>query len=376
MFEWDRVEETRKRRLFILFVGLSIPTFLFFGFEHWEAGQFLIAGVLAVMAAVVLLRPALALPVYSLSILFVYIHLLRNILSPGLGPDSFYWQLLIPLFTFVLLGHRLGMISLLFYLILLSYFSWLPNTTALYTYSGPYKLRFFIAFLLVSAFSLLMEYSRSASQSRLNQANERLVLMLREIHHRLKNNLGMISGMIELKELELQEGEAREMMGELKEKILAVGMIHEHLYRSSSLETLDIHAYLEKLAQVVVTDLGGPQLELYTQVESHSMQIEQAVSLGIIVTELVTNAVKHGFSGEGRRSGGAIRLEGRVEGQNYCLKVLNSGHPLPREFNFDGNESLGVRMISSFSRELGGDLQVESYDPVCFSLSFRLPGAT
>jgi signal transduction histidine kinase len=309
MFEWDRVEATRVRRLFILFVGLSIPPFLFFGFKHWEAEQFLIAGLLAVMAGIILLRPAFSFPVYLASVLFVYIHLLRNILSPGLGPDSFYWQLLIPLFTYVLLGHRLGSITLGFYLVFLSYFSWLPNTTALFSYSEAYKLRFFIAFLLVSAISFLMEYSRYSSQARLNKANERLVLMLREIHHRLKNNLGMISGIIELKEYELQDQEAREMMSELKEKILAVGMIHEHLYRGSSLETLDINAYLEKLAQVVVSDLGGPQIDLYTQVESHSMQIEQAVSLGIIVTELVTNAVKHGFSDEMGRSGGAIRLE-------------------------------------------------------------------
>ena len=367
----EAADEVRRRRLlFLVFSAATLPVFLFFGFLHQGLSEFLIAAAVLGGALLVYFRPRLAEGVYLLLSLAVMVHLLQNLLTPEVGPDSFLWLLLIPLFVLTLFGYRRGGWLLGIFFLVFSLWAWVPNPSLLDDYSAPYKLRFSAIFLLISLFAYLMEYSRSRSLARQNLANERLALLLREIHHRLKNNLGMINGIIELKRLDIEDPRARELLDEIRDKILAVGMIHDNLYRGEDLAGLDLREYAVKLARVVAEDLQDQPLEVENRLVSQRLDIDRALTVGLIVTELVTNAVKHGFSGSERPRDGRILLEGERSGENYVLRILNNGSPAQADFSFESGDSLGMRMVRSFAEEIDGSIRIVSRNPVGIELLF------
>lgn len=181
-------------------------------------------------------------------------------------------------------------------------------------------------------------------------------ILLAEVHHRVKNNLQAITGLIHLVAAQAHRRPLRETIEELERRIMAMALVHETLYRSTSLAAVDMQGYLERIVDAVVSagDLGQRAVSVEVRANA-TMDLDRAMRCGIIVNELVNNAVKHAFTGRAR---GRIEVELRSHAGSGCaLRVSDDGRGLPPDLDLGSEETLGLRLVSGLSQQMGGTVR-------------------
>jgi PAS domain S-box-containing protein len=194
---------------------------------------------------------------------------------------------------------------------------------------------------------------KQAERLVLDSLHEKEVL-LKEIHHRVKNNRAVISSLFFLQSKTVPDERLVRILEESQDRVRSMAMVHESLYNSENLSQVDFADYAVELSSRLVASysLGPDQIRLTTEVEPVQLNIDVAVPCGLILNEIVTNAVKHAFPG-GRS--GVIHLVLRCIGEDRCeLVVRDDGVGLPPGFDPAGGASLGVRLIRSLSRQVDG----------------------
>ncbi|MFN3512767.1 MAG: sensor histidine kinase [Phenylobacterium sp.] len=182
-------------------------------------------------------------------------------------------------------------------------------------------------------------------------------LLIDEVNHRVKNSLQQIASVVRLQARGAREPAAQEALEKTLDRIMAVGRVHEQLYKGGDkVGVFDAGAYAENLARDLVASLGREDVELVTEVEPAPLDMRQAVPLALILNELVTNALKYGCP-TGRA--GRIQVSLRADGEAYRLRVADDGDGLPADFARDGRKGLGMRAIEALAKQLGGRLDVE-----------------
>lgn len=185
-------------------------------------------------------------------------------------------------------------------------------------------------------------------------------ILLREIHHRVKNNLQIISSMLRLHGDRLEAPETRAIFVESENRIRAMALIHEQLYRAEDIACIDMESYLERLTERIVQASGGGDHRVRVAVadEVREMEIDRAIPCGLIVNELVTNAVEHAFKG-GTKGSIDVRLE--RNGDRCELAVSDDGVGLDTDPNAHTRPgSLGLRLVHALVDQLGGKFDVIS----------------
>jgi PAS domain S-box-containing protein len=219
----------------------------------------------------------------------------------------------------------------------------------------------------------------------------------REIHHRIKNNLQVISSLLELQAEKFDDEEVLEAFRESQNRIVSMAIIHEELYGSKDKDmlTLDFSAYLQKLTADLLISyaLKSDNIRLELDVEEIFIGIDTAVPLGIIINELVSNSLKHAFTPEkpGKIRISFLRTEnyenGRKnsknsenghgdntesEGQNgFILIVSDSGGGFPEEFDFRNTDSLGLQLVNTLVDQIEGTIELKKERGTEFSIRFR-----
>jgi PAS domain S-box-containing protein len=200
--------------------------------------------------------------------------------------------------------------------------------------------------------------ARKAAEQALENSLAEKEALLKEVHHRVKNNLQVISSLLRLESARSDEPGARRVLKEMQGRILSMALLHEALYRSGDFRRVDLGAYLKQLAEQFFRsqNLAPSLVRLETAVASCYVSIDQAIPCGLIVNELMTNCLKHGFP-EGK--GGEVRVlvrsgsEGRI-----AVEVSDSGIGLPDDFDARRSASLGVQLVTDLTRQIGGSLQI------------------
>jgi len=195
--------------------------------------------------------------------------------------------------------------------------------------------------------------------------------LLKEIHHRVKNNLQLISGLLELQAVQFDDENVKEMMEEGKSRIQSMALIHEQLYESNDLGKIDFREYLNKLTNDIAIAFNTPEKEINFQikVKQFSLDINTAVPLGLIVNELIANAYKHAF--KGRKKGNIVIDLVPVENEETQLRIIDNGIGLPKDFDPLSKRSLGLRLVQGLIRQLGGKYAYESKKGTQFMLQFK-----
>ncbi len=185
-------------------------------------------------------------------------------------------------------------------------------------------------------------------------------VLLREIHHRVKNNLQVISSLLSLQASGLEDPVVAEMFKESRDRIRTIALVHERLYRSGDLSRIDFGEYLRGLTgHLFQTHSVNPaKTRLVLDFAPVFLNIHTAVPLGLIVNELVTNALKHAFPGD--RSGELRIAFGPASGDRLKLVAADDGVGLPEGLDIRRTASLGLQIITLLSDQLGGTLQVVS----------------
>lgn len=182
-------------------------------------------------------------------------------------------------------------------------------------------------------------------------------LLLDEVNHRVKNSLQQIASVVRLQSRSVADGEAREALDKTLDRIMAVGRVHEQLYKSAGqVGAFDAGDYAKALAHDLVESLGREDVELTTDVEGHVLDLKQAVPLALILNELVTNALKYGCPADRPCR---IHVGFGTDGPDYRLSVSDDGVGLPKGFTSRSKKSLGMRAVEALARQLGGRLVVE-----------------
>jgi PAS domain S-box-containing protein len=187
------------------------------------------------------------------------------------------------------------------------------------------------------------------------RVREREVL-LREIHHRVKNNLQLISSILNL-QARLLHGEARGLVEEGQTRVHAIALVHEKLCDSETMSDVDLVSYARDLVQVVRRAIGASaEVDLRIEGEPTRVAVDQAVPCGLIINELVTNAFKHAFP-EGRAGRVCVEVR-RASGQRVTLIVRDDGVGLPEHVDLKRPDTLGLDLVVTLARQLNGSLEV------------------
>jgi two-component sensor histidine kinase len=208
---------------------------------------------------------------------------------------------------------------------------------------------------------------RAAQQ--LRAALEQKEMLLREVHHRVKNNLQVISSLLFLQSQKANDPALTRMLDEMEWRVKAMALIHENLYQSTDVVRVDFRRYLQMLMDGLTSAHAGRPVHVGTRLDDVSLEIQKAVPCGLIVNELVTNAFLHAFKNGAQ---GTIRVEfsqcnGRLE-----LLVIDDGVGLPPEAQLNQSTSLGLRLVHNLTEQIGGKLEVHRERGTAFRLTFAL----
>ncbi len=197
------------------------------------------------------------------------------------------------------------------------------------------------------------------SQNRsIQQALDDKEVLLREVHHRVKNNLQIMISLLDIQADQTDGQSPREILQASKGRVQSMSLIHQKLYQQEHMAALHFDVYLRQLAteiQAMFQTQGNVALSF--ELEECALGIDQAVPLGLILNELLTNAYKYAFVG---RQDGRLRLSlRRAEGQRYSLVVEDDGPGMPANWNAAASSSLGINLIRGLSRQLRAQFSIE-----------------
>lgn len=196
------------------------------------------------------------------------------------------------------------------------------------------------------------------TQEQLEVSLEEKGLLLKEVHHRVKNNMQVISSLLSLQVDELTDPTALQLVSDSQHRIRSMALIHESLYQSDNLVDIDFDDYLGRLTDQLnrAYQRRGNQVDIRIDAERVHLDVESAVPCGLIVNELVTNALKHAFVGLDRPA--QVQISTRpIDGQ--CeIRVQDNGVGFPADKNFGDGESMGTEIICILTEQLGGTIEL------------------
>ncbi|MGL6282783.1 MAG: histidine kinase dimerization/phosphoacceptor domain -containing protein, partial [Microcoleaceae cyanobacterium] len=212
---------------------------------------------------------------------------------------------------------------------------------------------------------------RKIAEEKLKNLLREKEYLLKEIHHRVKNNLQIISSLLKLQSRHIEDPKALAMFKDSRNRVISMALLHERLYRSNDLAQIDAHEYISSLVKHLKNSFGSQQqnITITTDIDHIFLNVDIALPCGLIVSELVSNALKYAFP---HAEQGNISLSLR-EDENMCiLQVQDNGIGLPPNVESKKQQSLGLQLVNNLSEQLQGQLLVENQAGVLYRLIFCL----
>lgn len=197
------------------------------------------------------------------------------------------------------------------------------------------------------------------SEEKISESLHEKNILLAEIHHRVKNNLAVISGLLQMQMWNMEDDNAKIALQHSQLRIQSIALIHEKLYQNETFADIHISDFVKELVNTVSESFKAPQqnIKLTYNLDDITMNINQAVPLSLLLNECIVNVYKHAFKGidEGET---VINLD--RYGEKIKIEVIDNGHGLPDSFNYEKQQSLGVTLIRTLVSQLKGTARYES----------------
>lgn len=201
---------------------------------------------------------------------------------------------------------------------------------------------------------------RKQAEEQLRTALAEKKLLIKEIHHRVKNNLAIVSSLLSLQSETLQDEQAKIACRETQDRVQAMARVHEQLYRAQNLTQVHLQSYLNDLVQSLQQSYGADHVVITLDISDVTLPVDIAIPCGLIVNELVTNALKYAFPrGAGSDDDEIVVSLHRTDAGTCTLTVSDNGRGLPEDFTIEGangNETLGMFLVGTFVQQLEGTL--------------------
>lgn len=184
-------------------------------------------------------------------------------------------------------------------------------------------------------------------------------VLLQEVHHRVKNNLQVISSILNLQSSYVNDEGTLEILKESQNRIKSMSFIHETLYRTTDFSSINFAEYIKSLSYNLIQSyrLQNCHIDFDADIDVVEMSIDQAIPCGLIVNELVSNALKYAYKD---RTEGKLSILLKEINKKVHLKITDDGVGLPENFKFEKTDSLGVQLVYSLTEQLDGSIDVES----------------
>ncbi|TYQ31357.1 histidine kinase dimerization/phosphoacceptor domain -containing protein [Pseudanabaena sp. UWO310] len=214
---------------------------------------------------------------------------------------------------------------------------------------------------------------RKQSEEELRSAYEREVVLTKEIHHRVKNNLQIVSGLLYLQSRQVQDREMREIINSSRNRIQSMALLHEKLYQSKNLENIDFIAYIKSLTRNLQTSYASKSaaISLNINAEPLDVDIDTAIYCGLIINELVSNSFKYAFPED--RTGQIMIEFAKHSDDFYNLIVRDNGIGMTEAIDLKDAEKLGLQLVYSLvTEQLKGEVLLENFHGTVFKISFKI----
>lgn len=238
----------------------------------------------------------------------------------------------------------------------------------------------FIGVALLCILGMILYAYRQKRKSALQLAEKNAIIsqslrekdiLLREIHHRVKNNLQMISALLYLHGKSVEDSSAQEALLESQNRVQSMAMIHQNLYQDSNLLGVGVRGYLDRLFSHLIAsyNIEKERIEIRTRIEIDHLDVDTIVPLALIINELISNCLKYAFS-DGRK--GLIEVFVGRTNDHIVVEVKDNGVGMPGTFATDASPNFGYKLINILSERLGATLQTESSHGTRVSLSIPI----
>jgi len=210
---------------------------------------------------------------------------------------------------------------------------------------------------------------RRKAEDKIKAALKEKELLLKEIHHRVKNNLQVISSLLNLQSRYIKD---KEMLGVFKEsqnRIKSLSFVHEKLYQSKDLARIDLKDYIKDLVNSLFQSYGTNtgKIALGIDVENIPLGIDYAIPCGLIVNELVSNSLKHAFPKDRK---GKIYISFHSDDDKFTLIISDNGIGLPKDLDFRNTETLGLQLVCTLTDQLEGSIKLNKDGGTEFKITF------
>lgn len=216
---------------------------------------------------------------------------------------------------------------------------------------------------------------RKRAEEQIVASLEEKEVLLKEIHHRVKNNMQLISSLLNLQAQQVRDAATQDVLLESRNRVRSMALIHEKLYQTKDFAQVDFKDYLRNLSSSLFRtySINAQNIELQVRAEDVFLTIEQAIPCGLIINELLTNSLIHGFpngrSGQIEISLCASSNEAGTDGIE--LSVVDSGVGFPDNFNYNNTKSLGLQIVNTLVKQLDGELSYDNGNGASFAIRFH-----
>ena len=204
---------------------------------------------------------------------------------------------------------------------------------------------------------------RILNEQKLQSSLKDREILLAEIHHRIKNNLALISSMLHLKEMSLTNEEAKNALSESRNRIKSTALVHEMLYRNDRFQNISVKEYISELFENVKLN---PSIELILEGDDEVLELDKSPSFGLLMHELIMNSMKHSFK---EKQIGKLNIEITKEKNRFNLKYRDCLGKFPEEVDFNNATTTGLILIQTFIEQLNGTILLTSKEPPTYHIT-------
>ena len=229
--------------------------------------------------------------------------------------------------------------------------------------------------VLLSQVSISLEnarlYQKLKNHASVKKSLNQKEILLKEIHHRVKNNLFVVSSLLELQSSYIDDPKVIKLLGDCQNRIKSMALVHQHLYGNSDLDRINFARYIESLMDNLACSnmTRERNINFILDLEEIELNIETANPCGLIINELVSNSLEHGFVG--RDSGNIwLSLKQNLEGQKV-LTIQDDGIGFPEDLDLYNSDSLGLELVCSLVEQINGNIELDKANRTKIQIVFE-----
>ena len=355
-----------------LFILVGIFIILLYAYENLGQGYYVMLTVemfivFTLMVAYLVFPHYVSINTTSYMILGAFTFLLAiSFVVPDKDPElSLFWLAALPIFVFFFLGVDKGIrwsTNMFLILLFIPLFSFITGIK--FVYEWELLSQILLGYLVVSYMVYIIENERSSYEKKLAIALEENQMLFKEVHHRTKNNMQVIMGLLETQSFKIDDIKYKKMFETHVDRLKAMSLMHKNLYTNHAYEEVDIHEYLNEIAKSLKT---YTQHKIVTNVDSIMVDMKIAMNIGLIFNEAVTNAIEHAFTEDEE---GEINIAFKHIGERCVFIIKDNGKGFDSSKNY---KSLGMTLIKDLAGTLmNSSLMIKNSEGTLIKIYFNL----